>query len=376
MMRRCRPPLAGLFLFLLSSAPAAAADAGAAPARLVTLGDSITDGGAYVLLYRQALAEAGKPAPAWINAGIGGDTAAGVRQRLDRDALSYAPDLVTFMIGTNDALRGVTPEAYETDVAATVEALKAKGVAVVLLTPPVLGPKHADAEAQRVDKYAEAVRRLAAKHGFPIADVNKAMRDARAAGRQVIEADDVHPNEDGHRLITRALLDATGHKDRPVPDVIKVGLLPGVVGRWKLRPAPAGQRINDHTATALLPDANGGWVDYSLPEQEPTELWWTEPERRRGVALSLEKRLGKADLYQGVAEVESAEVKKAHLNTGAALRAVWLNGKNVYRDDPAEWKGWHPGRDRIPVELKAGKNVIVIETGNQFFLSVTDGRVW
>ncbi len=35
-----------------------------------------------------------------------------------------------------------------------------------------------------------------------------------------------------------------------------------------------------------------------------------------------------------------------------------------------------PGKERIPAELKAGRNVSVIETGDAFFLSVTDDDQW
>lgn len=50
------------------------------PQRIVFIGDSITDGHTYPLLVRQALAEAHKPVPVCINAGISGDTAAGMRK--------------------------------------------------------------------------------------------------------------------------------------------------------------------------------------------------------------------------------------------------------------------------------------------------------
>ncbi len=59
-----------------------------AATRIVFLGDSITDGHTYPLLIQQALREAGQPVPLAINAGIGGDTAEGMRARLDRDVLS------------------------------------------------------------------------------------------------------------------------------------------------------------------------------------------------------------------------------------------------------------------------------------------------
>jgi hypothetical protein len=42
----------------------------------------------------------------------------------------------------------------------------------------------------------------------------------------------------------------------------------------------------------------------------------------------------------------------------------------------AGWTGWHAGKERIAAGLQASKNVIVIETGSQFSLSVTDTNDW
>src|SRR5438876_5404938 len=81
--------------------------------RIVFLGDSITDGHTYPLLLRQALAEAGKPVPVCINAGVAGDTAKGMRQRLERDVLGHLPTLVSLSVGINDILRGVKSADYE-----------------------------------------------------------------------------------------------------------------------------------------------------------------------------------------------------------------------------------------------------------------------
>jgi lysophospholipase L1-like esterase len=62
--------------------------AGDGPAqRIVFLGDSITDGNTLAELVHQAFADAGETPPVCINAGVGGDTAAQMLKRLDRDVL-------------------------------------------------------------------------------------------------------------------------------------------------------------------------------------------------------------------------------------------------------------------------------------------------
>jgi hypothetical protein len=71
-----------------------------------------------------------------------------------------------------------------------------------------------------------------------------------------------------------------------------------------------------------------------------------------------------------VAYLESPEPKRAILRTGGELESVWLNGRCVYRN--RVWTGWHAGKERVAVRLRAGRNVVVIETGPAFFLSVSD----
>src|SRR5687768_1190336 len=62
--------------------------------RVVLLGDSITDGLTYQLLLEQALIEAGFQNPVLLNAGVGGDTAKGMSERVERDVLARNPTTV------------------------------------------------------------------------------------------------------------------------------------------------------------------------------------------------------------------------------------------------------------------------------------------
>src|SRR5438874_13349439 len=81
--------------------------------RTAFLGDSITDGNSYPQLVRRALLEAGLPDLVAINAGIGGNTAQQMSERLDRDVLAHRPTLVTLHAGANDAHHGVAAADYE-----------------------------------------------------------------------------------------------------------------------------------------------------------------------------------------------------------------------------------------------------------------------
>jgi len=335
--------------------------------RIVFLGDSITDGHTYPMLVGQALAEAGRPVPVLINAGLGGDTAEGMLGRLDRDVLSQRPTLVSLSVGINDVLRGVTAQEYEARIGAIARRMQAAGVPMLIMTTTVLGPAHAAADEQ-LDAFNAALGRLAERHGYRVAQVNRLMREARRAGGHLLEADEVHINSAGYRVIARALLDALGAADVPVPETLTVSVMPGLVRQWRIRATPDGAPPLDAAAVvALTPDDS--WKAYTLPETEPLDHWWQDQERRRGFAMSLERHLGRAPAYHGVAYVESPSARQVVLTPGAGLRTLWLNGVRLYKDDGT--RGWHPGREVVTAHLKAGRNVLVIETGPQFFLSLT-----
>jgi lysophospholipase L1-like esterase len=351
---------------VLHAAPACAAE------RIVFVGDSITDGHTYPLLIRQALAEAGKPESVCINAGVAGDTAKGVRSRLDRDVFAHRPTRVTLSIGVNDALRGVALADYQADVAAVAERLKGKNVPLVILTTTILGPKHAEAE-KRLGEYNAFLRKLAGQHGFAVAEVYEAMARARASEPKMLEPDQVHLTFDGYLIMARAVLDAFGHKDVPLPKALRLEPLPGLVRTWKVRPAGAKEPpLDEKAVTALQPDA--GWKELTLPESDRQEHWWFDHERQRGFALALDKLAGKAPRYVAVAQVDAAEARQVFFNTGAQLLTIWLNGKRIYQADG--WTGWHAGKERIAAPLRKGPNVIIIETTGPFFLSMTDDNQW
>ena len=339
--------------------------------RIVFMGDSITDGNTYPQLVRQSIAGAGRPVPTCVNAAIAGDTAKGMRGRVARDVLVHRPTLVTLSVGINDVLRGVTPADYETDVRAIVEQLKAEHIPMLLLTTSILGSKHAEAD-KKLAGYNAILRRIAKENGFPVAEVNAGMEKARRDDINVLEADEVHPNWPGHRVIARAVLDVLGCEDVPLPEKLRLELMPGLIRKWQVQAVPDGAPLDEKTVRALNPDDT--WKEYTLPETEPQDHWWSEDERQRGFALSLPKLIGKGKKYRAIAYLDEPRAREAYFNTGAQLQTIWLNGKRIYKNEG--WTGWHAGKERIPALLVPGRNVVVIETSGQFFLSVTEDNLW
>jgi lysophospholipase L1-like esterase len=319
-----------------------------APARIVFLGDSITDGHTAPLLLRQAL---GDGAPACINAGVAGDTAAGMKRRLERDVLPRRPTLVALSVGINDVLRRVPAADYEADVTAISARLKREGIPMLLLTPTILGPRHAEAE-QRLADYVETLRRLASREKYAVAEVHARMRDARAAGRELLEPDQVHLTFEGYRIMARAVLDALGRPEAAVPAELAVEPMAGILREWRIRAMPDGE-----------------WKALTLPQAGKAWHWWFDQERRRGFAVDLG-----AKKIQAVALLESKEPRDVFLNTGAELASITLNGARLWKSEG--WTGWHAGKERVAARLVSGTNTIEIEAGSSFFLSVTDENTW
>lgn len=346
--------------------------------RTVFLGDSITDGNTYPLLVRSALQQAGLPPMVAINAGIGGDTAAGMQTRVVRDVLDHRPTLVTLNAGANDVFRGVSAEDYERRIRAIALELREANVALLLLTPNIMFGKRLE-KADRVLKgYEEAMRRVAADFSLRVAEVRQRQEEAQARGVRQLAADDLHPNYQGQRSIARAVLDVLGHAEVPVPDRPQLALLPGVISPWQMRawgakePTPQGEAVR-----ATKPDST--WKEFSLPvpatkTPPDDDQLWLDDFRQLGGAVSLPERIGPGNRFLGLATLESERAKTVYFHTGADLQFVWLNGHLIYQ--VGECRGWHIGRQSVTAELSRGKNTILILCGPTFFLSMTDGPMW
>jgi lysophospholipase L1-like esterase len=182
-----------------------AAEAGAL--RIVAVGDSITAGSAgvgWAHLLAQAL-----PEHEFENVAVHGTFAIGWRpdkpgsQWHKRLRQALPADVVTVMLGTNDAAMPVMPTHYEQAMRAIVDGLLAEGVRCVwLLTPPPsLGPGAAREPWLRL--YRERLAKLAGERREPRAGSVGliGIHDALDAGH--LEPDGIHPNARGHAEIAR-----------------------------------------------------------------------------------------------------------------------------------------------------------------------------
>ncbi len=196
-------PVCGLLILLLFAGGGAMAARGAAPVRILAFGTSLTQGfglpaGTEMPVVLQArLRAAGIPATI-INAGVSGDTSADGLSRLDW-SLADRPDAAIVELGSNDALRGLEPKETEKNIAAVLARLKAAHVPVLLLgmrSPRNLGQDYARA-------FDAIYPALAARYG---AILYPFVLDGVALDPKLNQADGIHPNPAGVRIIVSRLL--------------------------------------------------------------------------------------------------------------------------------------------------------------------------
>lgn len=353
---------------------------------VVCVGDSITDGETYALMTAQALKEANKPVPLFIPAGIGGDTSSGILKRLERDVLPFKPQLVMLNCGINDTSLGVKTKDFEANLCAIVERLRMENVQTMILTLTTIRPvpryneedlKCLEQEFLSFEAANLILRRVAEKYDCPMAECARVM--GAAPPNSNLWEDSAHLNFAGYRLMSRAIIDAFGCPDAELPatfEQYKPPVMPGIIRRWRIRPAVAGeQKLDEKAVTELIIDK--AWQTYKLPEKDsvlPTAGWWSDQERQRGFAMQLQEKFGPAPRYYGYAEIKSPKKRTAYVNTGGSLGQVYVNGIRVYNSEYTT--GWHAGGHRIPITLEKGKNKLIIVTGDRFFCSVTDTMLW
>jgi acyl-CoA thioesterase-1 len=198
---------AAVAIFALSSSVLAE------PVTIVALGDSLTAG------YGLADQSTGlvPQLEGWLkargadvvvqNAGVSGDTTAGGLARVGW-ALGPDADAMIVTLGGNDLLRGIDPAASKASLEGILKEAQARGLPVLLVAmkaPGNFGPEY---KAAFDGMYAE----LAARYGAVLAEdffagllatgANPADPASMAA---YMQADGIHPNPEGVRLIVEGL---------------------------------------------------------------------------------------------------------------------------------------------------------------------------
>jgi acyl-CoA thioesterase-1 len=179
------------------------AGAAAKPVKIVAIGTSLTQGynlppGTEFTAVLQAQLKAKGHDVVVVNAGVSGDTTAGGLARLDW-ALTNDTVGVIVEFGSNDALRGLSVVETRKNLDRLLVKLKARRIAVLftgMKAPRNLGPEYAGS-------FDAIYPELAKQHGvlfYPF------FLEGVAANLKLNQADGIHPNEAGTKVIVKGML--------------------------------------------------------------------------------------------------------------------------------------------------------------------------
>ena len=346
--------------------------------RIVFLGEAETDYETYVLLTAQAFNEAlANKAPRIFNSGESLPLRFDEQEYLD-NVTRFHPTHAVLVFGSRIArnAKRFSPAEFEIHLVRLIERLRQDDIEPILVTgvPVDSAPNTA---REHLEAYNATLRRLAAERGLRLADAHERFRLSADSDGSWLNFNDSMPTFAGCRELASVVLEAMGYPKVAVPTSLQLTPLPGVITHWKVRGKPVDDRLNDAAAAQLVPDDQ--WRDVLIPQQDKLAARLPNPMQsltyqmlQRGYGMFMPRRGGSQ--VEGVGYVESETKKSAWINVGGEVRAVWLNGKSVYAHD--RHVGRHAGKIRVPVELQAGRNTIVIESYSIFFVSVTDAPDW
>jgi acyl-CoA thioesterase-1 len=192
-----------LIFALLAAGINGIAGAAAKPIKIVAIGTSLTQGynlppGTDFTAVLQAQLKAKGHDVVIVNAGVSGDTSAGGLARLDW-ALSGDTKGVIVEFGSNDALRGLSVVDTRKNLEQIIAKLKARKIAVLLTgmkSPRNLGPEY-------VAAFDAIYPELAKKYGVQFYPF---FLEGVAANLKLNQADGIHPNEAGTKVIVKGML--------------------------------------------------------------------------------------------------------------------------------------------------------------------------
>ncbi|MFD3654916.1 SGNH/GDSL hydrolase family protein [Streptomyces sp. NPDC058620] len=210
-----------------------------ADARLLFIGDSITDAGrdyadpaslgsGYVREIARTFGAGGStgPGPTVINKGVNGHRVYDLESRWTTDVIDERPTVVTVKIGINDTWRRydrgvVSPvDEFEASLDRVLTHTARKLAARLVVITPFLLPVTPDQEAwyEDLSPRTDAVLRTARAHGAQVVRADLLLpRAAEESGAAALAPDGVHPSPRGHELLADAWL-TTVDSAAPAPE--------------------------------------------------------------------------------------------------------------------------------------------------------------
>ncbi len=201
-------------------------------ARIVAIGDSITQAGGYLKDVDAVLA-AKYPElkiPPIVNVGISGQKAEDLVKRFQKDVIDRKPAVVTLSIGINDVWhRAGAPHdphvlaSYWANVSKMVNMAEGAGIRVILLTPTVIHEDPHRHENHRLRIYVEAEKQIARERKCTLVDLHHmfltaiARRPSDVRDKEIwLTSDGVHMKPMGDALMAIGVLRGLGVPDEKI----------------------------------------------------------------------------------------------------------------------------------------------------------------
>jgi acyl-CoA thioesterase-1 len=174
--------------------------------KIIALGDSLTAGfglaepESYPYLLQQKLKAEGYDYEV-VNAGVSGDSSLGGLERADWVLGQENAEILILELGANDLLRGMPVDRMKANLDKIIRKAKEKNIKVLLcgmLAPPTMGSDY------RRD-YVNAFPDLADENGVEFLPF---LLDRVATRRELNQADGIHPNAEGTRIMTENIYSA------------------------------------------------------------------------------------------------------------------------------------------------------------------------
>lgn len=174
--------------------------------KIIALGDSLTAGfglaekESFPYLLQEKLRASGHDYEV-VNAGVSGDTSLGGLERADWVLEQDNAQILILELGANDLLRGVPPAKMKANLDQIIRKAKAKDLKILLcgmLAPPTMG-----VEYQR--EFTTAFPDLASEHKVAFLPF---LLEGVAMKRELNQADGIHPNAEGSRIVTENIYKA------------------------------------------------------------------------------------------------------------------------------------------------------------------------
>ena len=199
--------------------------------KILFIGNSITDsdrrgasapfGTGYVSMVRSLLlARYPELGLTFVNRGISGNTTRDLAERWGRDVIAERPDWLSVKIGINDVWRAFGGNPHEAVplqeyIAILREVLdhtrRETGARLILIEPYMIEADRAHPMRRQMDRYGDAVTRLAGELGAVLVRAQHAFDVAlQQTNPEHWSHDQIHPNGPGHAIIALEFLRAIG----------------------------------------------------------------------------------------------------------------------------------------------------------------------